>query len=175
MKNQITNYKDYTIITEEGTQKGIFFRNPLQKVSFDAYYDEPKLSAWKYLHDIKNPIRRMYEILIGNRNIVKNIQKWSENYDWGGFTGNILCFPIYFHREYCKLTAVSCSKDANIQEIHSYGYESEFESCAGGCDVEKTKVKLRNGKRIRIVRKGNYYFTYAHIAKKVIDSGSIED
>lgn len=23
MKNQITNYKDYTIITEEGTQKGI--------------------------------------------------------------------------------------------------------------------------------------------------------
>lgn len=71
MENRVVNYKGYIISTEEGTEKGLFFRNPLQEVSFDAYYDKPKMSAWKYLHDIKNPFRRVFEILIGNGNIVK--------------------------------------------------------------------------------------------------------
>ena len=74
MENRIVNYNGYVISTEESIEKGIFFRNPIQKVFFDAYYmDESKISAWKYLHDIKKTIRKLYEILIGNKNIIKII------------------------------------------------------------------------------------------------------
>lgn len=98
------------------------------------------MSAWEYLHDIKNPFRRLFEIIIGNENIVKNIKEWSKDADWGGFTGNILSCPIYFKREYRRLNAVS-SEDDNIQEINSYGYESEFEICNGHCNMEKPLLK----------------------------------
>lgn len=172
MKNRVINYKGYVISTEEGTEKGLFFRKPLQKVSFDAYYDEPKMSAWKYLHDIKNPFRRFFEILIGNGNIIKNIKEWSNDADWGGFTGNILCCPIYYEREYRRLNAVS-SGDYNIQEINSYGYEGEFEICAGHCDMEKTVIKMKNGKKIKIKRGESYHFTYEHLVKNIIDTGVV--
>lgn len=146
MDNRVVNYKGYIINTEEGTEKGLFFRSPIQKVRFDAYYDRPKMSAWKYLHDIKNPLRRIFEILIGNGIIVKNIKEWSKESDWGGFTGNILCCPIYFKREYRRLNAVSSGSD-DIQKINSYGYESEFETCSGNCNMEKTVIKMKNGKK----------------------------
>lgn len=29
MENRVVNYKGYVISTEEGTEKGLFFRNPL--------------------------------------------------------------------------------------------------------------------------------------------------
>lgn len=173
MKNSVVKYKGYVITTEEGEEKGIFFRNPLQKAFFDAYYDDPVLSAWKYLNDIKNPIKRLYEILIGNGNIVKNIKSWSEDIDWGGFSAHILCFPIYFKREYRKLIAHCCDSD-NIIKIESYGYESEFNICSGDCHVEKTVIHLNNGKSIRIKRKEQYYFTYSHIVKEIIDTGNIQ-
>lgn len=174
METRVVNYKGYVISTEEGKERGLFFRSPLQKVSFDAYYDTPVLSAWKYLNDIKSPIRRLYEILIGNGNIVRNIKKWSENCDWDGFNGNILCCPIYFKREYRKLIAYSCGDD-NIQKIVSYGYESEFNMCSGECDVEKTVIRLKNGKTMRIKRTEQYHFTYEHIVKKIIDTGVVQE
>lgn len=76
------NYKGYIISTEEGVEKGLFFRSPLQKVSFGIYQDMSKISAWKYLRNIKNPFRRIFEILIGNGKIVKNIEKWYNDVDW---------------------------------------------------------------------------------------------
>lgn len=174
MENRVVNYKGYVISTEEGTEKGVFFRNPLQKVSFDAHYDDLILSAWKYIKDIENPIRRLYEILIGNGNIVRNIKEWSKNCDWGGCNANILCFPIYFKREYRKLVAYSC-ESGNIQKIVSYGYESKFNMCAGKCDMEKTVIHLKNRKPIRIKLKEQYHFTYEHIIKEIIDIGIIEN
>lgn len=172
MENKVENYKGYVISTEEGTERGLFFRNPLQRVNFDAYYDEPKMSAWKYLSNIKNPIRRTFEILIGNGNIVKNISEWSNDANWGGFTGNILCFPIYFKRVYRRLKAVSSGND-DIQEINSYGYESEYEICNGHCDREKSVIELKNGKKIKIKRNGSYHFTYGHLVKEIIDTGVV--
>lgn len=172
MKNRVTNYKGYVITSEEGIEKGIFFRNPLQKVDFDAYGDEPILSAWKYLDRIKNPIRRMYEILIGNGKIIQNIEEWSKDIDWGGFTGNILCPPIYFKRNYRKLKAVSNDSNNNIQEINSYGYESEFNICAGDCVIERTVIKTKSGKRIKLKQYDQYNFTYEHIIKGVIDTNN---
>lgn len=132
------------------------------------------MSAWKYLHDIKNPFRRAFEILIGNGNIVKNIKEWSNDADWGGFTGNILCFPIYFQKEYRRLKAVSSGSD-DIQEINSYGYEGEFEICAGHCDMEKTVITMKNGKKIKIKRGESYYFTYEHVVKEIIDTGVVSE
>lgn len=174
MENRVVNYKGYVISIENGTKKGLLFRNPLQEVNFDAYYDEPKVSAWKYLYDIKNPFRRFFEILIGNKNIVKNIKKWSNDVNWGGFTGNILCCPIYFQRDYRRLNAVSNGSD-NIQKINSYGYESEFETVAGHCDMEKTIITMKNGKRIKIKRRKSYHFTYEYLVKEIIDSGIISN
>ena len=174
MENRVVNYKGYVISTEEGTEKGLFFRSPLQEVSFDAYYNEPKMSAWNYLHDINNPFRRVFEILIGNGNIVKNIKEWSNDADWGGFTGNILCCPIYFKRIYRRLNTVSSGSD-DIQEINSYGYEGEFEICAGHCKKEKTIIEMKNGRKIRIKRGEAYHFTYEHIVKEIIDTGVVEE
>ena len=174
MENRVVNYKGYVISTEKGAEKGLFFRNPLQKVSFDAYNDEPKMSAWKYLHDIKNPFKKVFEFLIGNGNIVKNIKEWSNDADWGGFTGNILCCPIYFKREYRRLNAVSSGSD-DIQEINSYGYAGENEICAGYCKTEKTVIKMKNGKKIRIKRDESYHFTYEHLIKEIIDTSVVSE
>ena len=172
MENEVILYKGYVISTEEGLERGIFFRSPIQRVGFDAYYDNPKFSAWQYLNAIKNPIRRLYEILMGNRKIVKNIQAWSESRDWGGFNANILCFPIYFKRDYCKLIA-HASEGYPITKIYSYGYTSEFSDCAGECVIERTKIRLRTGKVIRIKRRKTYLFTYLHKVKEIIDTGNI--
>ena len=168
MENKTVNYKNYVIDTESGTERGIFFRNPIQKVNFDAYYDKPTLSAWKYADDIKNPLRRLYEIILGNSSIVNNIEKWKEEMNWAGFSANILCCPIYFKRDYRKLKAVSVGSD-NIQMIESYGYEGEWNDCAGYCDVEKTIIALKNGKKIRKKRNESYHYTYEHIVEKIID------
>lgn len=171
MENRIINYKDYVISTEEGTEKRLFFRSPLQKIEFNTYAEDSKHSAWKYFDDIQNPIRRLYEFLIGNRDIVKNIKGWTENENWFGFHGNILCLPFYFKRDYRKLKAISTSNN-NIQEIRSYGYESEFNICGGDCDIERTSIKMKNGKTIKIKRNESYYFTYEHIIKDIIDTGN---
>ena len=171
METNITNYKNYVITTTEGVERGLFFRSFIQKAFFDAYLDRPKFSAWDYKEKLKNPIRRIYEILIGNKEVVKNINKWSDEIGWGGVYINIICFPIYFKRVYRKLTAISTNADDNIQSIDSYGYESEFDSCGGNCICEKTLVILKNKKRLKFNRKEQYHFTYCHIIKNVIEDG----
>ena len=129
------------LVQKKVLKKVSFLEILYKKYFFDTYYmDESKISAWKYLNDIKKPIRKLYEILIGNKNIIKNINSWSDDSDWCGFEGNILCFPIYFKRDYRKLTAISTNND-NIKEINSYGYESEFNMCGGDCAKEITLIK----------------------------------
>lgn len=174
MKTTLSNHKSYVIETEEGIENGIFFRSPIQKVDFDAYYGNMRFSAYKYMKQIQNPIRKLYEILIGNGNIVRNINKWNESMDFGGFIGNILCIPIYFERKYRKLKAISTNNTDNIQEIRSYGFESEFNECGGACKIEKTVVTLNNGKKLKLTSKDYYHYTYAHIIEKVIDTGVLK-
>lgn len=175
--NNISDYKGYVITTEEGTEKGLFFRNPLQHVFHNTYHDSnPKLSAWIYIEKIKNPIRRLYEIIIGNGFVVKNVVDWSEYLNWAGFHANILCSPIYFKREYRKLKAISADmyNNDNIKEINSYGYENQFNYCAGDCEVEKTTIKLKNGRVIKLKNKDSYHYTYRNIVEKIIDTGVVE-
>lgn len=171
MNTRIDQYNDYVIITDESEERGIFFRNPLQKIFFDAYGIEGyQSSAWKYQNTIKNPIRKWYEILIGNGDIIKNISSWLDDGNFAGFDGRIICSPIYFKRNYRKLTAISCNADNNITTIESYGYESEFNYCSGDCYVERTVFRLKNGQSVKLERRGQYHYTYAHIIKDIIHS-----
>lgn len=172
-ENNVKNYKNFVIHTEEGVEKGIFFRSPIQTIDFSAWTEEKKFDAWCYLSKVKKSFFRFFEILKGNSNIVNNIEKWSENDDWAGFRANILCFPIYFERRYRKLTAKSTSNDTNIQSIKSYGYESPYNTCNGNCVVEKTIITLKNGKKIKTKTPENYNFTYRFKVEKIIDSDNI--
>lgn len=170
-------YKHHSILTKSGEQKGIFFRSPIQKVEFDAYYytDDPHISAWIYMEKIKNPIRRFYEILIGNKKIVDHIEEWSKLIEWGGFEANVLMSPIYFTRIFRSLECVSRIKNDTIRKVVSYGYEAPYNYCSGACYIEKTKIILGDGKRIRIKRKKSYNYTYSHIVERMIDTGNIDE
>ena len=166
---------NHVITTEEGIQFGIFFRNPIQKISFDAYYcNYDKISAWAYKNKIKNPIRRLYEIIIGNKDIVDHIEEWSQNIDWGGFKANVLMSPVYFSRVYRKLKSVSSNPDDVIQKVVSYGYEGPYNICSGACHIERTRITLKNGKRIRLKMKDYFHYTYSHIVEKMLSSGKID-
>lgn len=174
METKVVNYKDYVINTESGVESGIFFRSPIQRIEYDAYDYDCEQSAWRYLHLLENPIRKLFEIALGNLCVVKHIEKWADECDWGGVTVNKLCIPIYFKREYRKLHAIS-QGDNNIKEIFSYGYESPFELCAGGCDKELTKIIFKSGKSIKIKKVSSYNYTYEHIIKEIIDSGNVSE
>jgi hypothetical protein len=176
MKIYTTIHNNHLITTEEGSKFGIFFRSPIQKVSYDAYYaDYSKTSAWTYKSKIKNPIRRLYEIIIGNKSIVDHIEEWSQSIDWGGFTANKLMSPIYFKREYRYLKAESGDPNDLIQKIVSYGYEGPYNYCSGACHIERTKITLKNGKRVRLKVKDRYKYTYVHIIEEMLSSGNIDD
>lgn len=167
MENRITNYKSYTIHTQSRYKRGVFFRNPRQKIYYNAMCDGADISG--YLEKIKNPLRRLYEICLGNRDVMHNLGKWMNELDFAGCTIYAIRCPIYFKRKTRTLTAVDNSNKRNIAEIQSSGYESEFNYCDGDCEIERTKIKCKSGKTIRIVNKGQFHYTYAHIVEEIID------
>ena len=174
-ENVVKNYKKFVIKSEEGIEKGLFFRNPIQKVGFGTW-DEDQFNAYTYLSKIKNPLFRFKEILKGNRNIIINIERWAENDDdgsWAGFRANVLCLPVYFSRVFRSLEAISQSSDTNIQEIRSYGYESQFNKCGGSCVIEKTLFKLKNGKNIKVSKPESFKYTYGHTIEDIINSDEV--
>lgn len=179
MKHDIDtrNIDTYTVISAKYTAHGIFFRNPIQKVCRDAYYvgfvkdDSRVMNAYRYMDAIKNPIRRFYEILLGNGDVVRNIEKWSQDIDFAAVTTKMLCSPIYFRREERSLIAIDTSGQQNISEIRSRGYESEFETCSGCCEKEWTTIKLKGlkgCKKIRRVCRGHYCYTYFTTIKDLV-------
>lgn len=168
---------DYTIYTEEGVEHGIFFRSPIQKISYDAYYGtDKKTSAYIYQKAINNSrIRRIYETLIGNGNIVKNLGEWLDNLDFGGFNANKLCSPVYFSRKYRSLRAVSTDPATPFTLIKSHGYESQYNICHGACHIERTVFKFRNGRKNKLIVRKSYRFTYGHIITKLLsDNDDVE-
>lgn len=172
----VANYKDYTIMTINTTEKGIFFRSPIQAIDKDTYAEDEFYSAWAYREQLKaSKFKRFYEKLIGNKKVVDNIEKWSESMDWGGCRVNILASPIYFKRKMRKLIAICTNPDCNIQKIESYGYESQWNYCGGACVVEKTIITLKNGKKMRVTRNDYYHFTYEHIIEEIIGKGVIKN
>lgn len=166
METKILNYKDYVISTKQGFKSGIFFRSPLQKIDREFMaWSEDDIS---YFNSLDNKFIRIIETIIGNGKIIKNMKDMIDN-DYCGAVFNKLCSPIYFKRQCRELTAISQNDDNNIKEIVSCGYESEFETCSGGCVVEKTKFRLKNGKTITYKLKNAYNYTYEHIVKEILD------
>lgn len=170
METRIENHNSYVIHTEEGVEHGLFFRNPIQKVDYITYCEDKPQSAWVFLDRLKSSCRRLFERLIGNGEIVKHGKEWADQCDFAGFYANKLCCPIYFKRSYRSLVAFSQDPDDNIQKVKSRGYESEYETCAGGCVIERTTIRLKNGKRIKSVSRQSYRYTYRHIVEKMLDT-----
>lgn len=173
MENRIINYQSYIIHTQTQDKRGMFFRNFRQHIHCDMWYNAEKMNG--YLDKIKNPVRKLYEILLGNKEVVCNLGKWMNETDFCGCDIYIIHCPIYFKRHIRTLTAIDTSNKCNIAKIQSSGYESEFNYCAGHCEVERTKIKLKNGKTMRIVQKGQFHCTYEHIVKQIIDSQQEEE
>lgn len=173
----IRRHKNFMVSTESYTQTGVFFRFPIQKVSFDGYYGGSKFDCYKYLESLKNPVRRVFEILIGNKRVVEHGNEWADEDGFAGFSANILCSPVYFKRECRKLEAVRVSCDGSlspsIESIKSWGYEGEFNGVSGRCELEKTVVTLNNGKKFKFKKTDQYHFTYYHIVQKVLNSDLI--
>lgn len=170
MGNNIKNVGSYTIVTTQGVEKGIFWRSSIQEVTFTTEPLDMGLSAYNFITQNKNILKRFFQVLIGNKYIVKHAQEWEENDDgsWAGFSANIICFPIYFKRKFRKLRAYSSNRLDNIQSIVSCGYESKWESCSGHCKIERTKITLNNGRVIKSRCYGSYQNTYTHIVERVI-------
>ena len=174
-ETRLIDYKSFVItVIEDDVQKGLFFRNPIQKIFFDACGYSDSQSAQRYAKKVKNPIRRIYEILIGNGKIIKNIDSYFDDIEFGGFDANIICPPIYFKRKYRKLHAINTDNTCNIKEIKAFGYENPFNFFHGKCEKEVTTIITSNNKKMKLKeRKGEYKFTYAYEIKNLIDKHSI--
>lgn len=186
----VTGYKDFSIYYKSYNRHGIFFRSPIQLAHFSIGYPylskRKEFSVWDYAEKIKNPFRRFFEILIGNKNIVDNLPTWIEEYDsgkndengeWVGFSANILCSPIYFYRQERMLEAVNVNPESTnrIISIKSHGYESEFNQVTGNCVVEVTKIEWRSGKKDKTKKWNSYKYTYPHIIEDLIDLFASEE
>jgi len=178
-ENNDNKKNNIVIYTNEIKKRGIFFRSPIQKVSFHEDFDDTyPFEVYHYIDSYKKSVfRRFYERLIGNGKIIKNGEKWSKEENFYGFSANILVFPIYFWRKERILEAVSYD-DTLIKKVKSHGYESRYNDCSGACTIEKTTVYLkdglRKGKKIHICKKGEYHFTYSHITEKIFETNEIE-
>lgn len=171
METRTVNYKDYVITTKEGVEKGLFFRSPIQKRTIMTYFDMSEMDQ-KYIEKIRNPgtIRRFFERLLGNGEVLKNLDNYLNDIDCAGFDIKYICSPIYFKRESRHLTAVCTNPKKNIQKIVSHGYEDQYNICGGDCHVEKTIITTKTRSKIRIKKKEQYEYTYAHIVKRTIDT-----
>ncbi len=174
----VTNHNAYTIITKEYREYGIFFRSPIQKVYYDTYCNNP-LSAYAFANRVvKSNIYALYQMLIGNGKILKQLPDMVDRVDWAGFEANKLCFPIYFSRNCRTLKCILNDPEGienNILSVSSYGFEEHWETVSGGCKLERTKVKLKSGKTIRRKRSNSYHYTFAHVIKELIATGNIHE
>lgn len=170
METVVKNHNSYVIHTEEGVERGLFFRSPIQKVEYTDYCVDGSQSAWAFLDRLKSPLRRLVERIIGNGKIVKHGKEWAGQYNFGCFLANKLCFPVYFKRVYRSLVALSQNPDDNIQEVRAKGYESEYNVCSGCCVIERTTIRTKSGKKIKAVIREKYHYTYRHIVEKMLDT-----
>lgn len=170
---KIEKEEGFIITTNTGVARGLFFRLPVQTLDLE-YWIKGKRSLTRYTEVIKNPTRRIFEILIGNGSVIKNINKWEEEQDFGGVRIRTLCLPFYFKRNFRQLKAISTNKNSAIERIISYGYDDEFVYVSGECIKEKTKIIPRSGKIWNVVRKDTYQYTYRNMVKQILKAGAFE-
>lgn len=162
----MTNCKDSISITSilpEGTEYGIFFRNPIQKVYKDNFLGE--CYNWK-----KTAIFKLIPFLL-------NVKLWFKCTKWfkidslddlAGFNVKELCFPIYFKREvrraFHKLT-----NHPTIKEIKVYGWEPYKNHCGGAAEKEIATFFFHDGsKQTFVSTEGSFHYAYKHIIEDMI-------
>lgn len=170
---KISFYKGFAISTSEGQQKGIFFRRPILAISVGVYDGNPcGVTIESFIRSVKkNKFNSFIQrSILKNGNVIDHLNEWMEDMSFAGVKINIFCSPIYFKRDFRKLSAVYVGEeDTLIDKIDSFGYESEFNNCSGKCDTEHTIIHFKSGKSIKEKRNGEYHFTYRHIIKDMID------
>ena len=167
-------YDDYLMVCEEGTEVGIFFRSPIQVATFMDYItlEGSGFDIGRYINEIKNPIRRVFETLLGNKDVVNTLLHDDDIADV--YKINVLCSPLYFRRRYRKLecNARTDSCKGTIGSIRSYGYDTKFEAwCAGVTHSEKTHIRFKHNlvKKTKIrIKKKSYRYTYKHVIEDVM-------
>lgn len=165
-ESHLTCESNYTIHTEEGIERGLFFRCPIQKIHYD--HCSEKYSPHIFQSKLKNPVFRFFQSVIGNKKVVDNVDSWMNEFDFCGFKANIMCSPVYFNRKYQRLVAYTNGR-SEVHSIVSFGYEGQYNICDGKCDCEKTTIYLKNKHTIKERRKGEYHYTYQHISEKILE------
>lgn len=153
--------KRFHVEERQFIQKGIFLRSPIQKIetSTDSDLVNWKSSSWETIKVLHEKSFRGFILRFVNPEIVKKgrlYKKWKFiTKEWGaeGFSCNFIVSPIYTSRIVRSLDVVAINPDEKILELHSWGYESEFNDCAGQCEKEFTRI-LKN------TYKGNKWFSF---------------
>lgn len=177
LRRKVNNFKkykskNYSMFYDEGSEYGIFLRSPIQKKYFEIYSCNLNDDIDRYVYSVqRNPLRRLWEKIIGNSKLIKDIGKWI-NDDLPGFEVKVLTSPIYFKREYqALLVTLNNPKDKiNIFSVDSYGYHNDkYISYSGECDKEVTKISYKDGTVNKSIRRHeDYRFTYPHIVEKML-------
>lgn len=74
----------------------------------------------------------------------------------GGACGDALGYIIEF------------DKIKKIKKMYGLQGITNFELCSGGCEKEKTLIKIKDKRKIRFVTKKYYHYTYGHICKELL-------
>lgn len=171
------NYQNYTIITEEGTESGLFFRCPIRKHCFTVLDGLMEDESYNFsIYDfadkvVSSRLFRIKQYLLGNGSQVKDILKGDifDDFEFYGLSMNIIVNPIYFNRDYRKLTMISTSEDNPIEIMESFGYNDYLYDVAGDCNKETTKIKYKYKKKKEVrINRNRYKYTYTHIAREIV-------
>lgn len=172
-ETQTTYYSDFKITSEKGIEHGLFFRDPLSKKILVVNYKNCDTDAFQYIAKIKNPLFRLAQYLLGNRQVILNIEYMQSDETY--FTNiNILRSPVYFKRNYRRTEAINRNENGCISSIISHGICNE--DCEATCVKEKTITTFFNGRaEVCILRNRAHCFTHLFNIAKIIsaDKGRI--
>lgn len=151
-------------LIEEKTEKGIFFRSPIQRVEKETYsFGDGKDYAYYWLNTAK---KYVIPYLL-NCITYNSKKKFVEENDAAGIVVNELCWPIYFYRNVRRSYFRLENHPDGIKEIFSWGEEPYKNNCSGACMFEKTKIVFGNGDVKKIYRgSGSFHYTYAHVIEE---------
>lgn len=167
-KSSVDVVNNYIVYTSEGTEYGVFFRSPIQKVMFSDMCNEDKFNCWTYINKLESRWFRLRQKLLGNGDIVNSVKDHANSYDFAGFNANILTSPVYFKRNFRKASVESSDSNTPILKIKSEGFETPYNVVSGRCEKETTIFTFWSGKKQKETRRGQYYNTYFHILRDLL-------
>ena len=167
-ESSIKVVNNYTVHTSEGTEYGVFFRSPIQKVMFSDMCNEDKFNCWTYINKLKSRWFRLGQKLLGNGHIVNSVKDHANSYDFAGFNANILTSIVYFKRDFRKALVESSNSNTPILKIKSEGFASPYNVVSGYCEKETTIFTFRNGKKQKEIRRSTYHNTYFYILRDLL-------